>query len=114
MQSIGEALQLRQVPVLKIKSKRAYVLSQFIDEITLERKIDNWRRYVRERRKTPMTPEQFKKHPMFLKPVKASYVAFKLAHLKVQDLEYLFSCAKDCKRRGGSFSKYVFGSIKAK
>lgn len=49
------------------------------------------------------------------KPITPKFVAIKTAHLKTnQDFHYLISVGKDSKRRGGSFSKVFFGSLKVK
>ena len=49
------------------------------------------------------------------KPVTPKFIAIKTAHLKTnQDFHYLISVGKDSKRRGGSFSKVFFGSLKIK
>jgi len=86
MKSIGEALQLREVPKTNINSKRSYIISQFVEEINLESK----------------------------KPFNASFIAFKVSHLKIPDLEYFFSICRDYKRRNGSFGKCFWGSLKIK
>ena len=47
------------------------------------------------------------------KPVKVSYVAFRVGHLKrLEDLYYLKSLCDSEERRGESWSKIFFGSIK--
>lgn len=48
------------------------------------------------------------------KPTTIKLLAIRLAHIPTQDLYYLKSIALDSKRRGGSFSKTVYGSIKVK
>lgn len=49
------------------------------------------------------------------KPVTPRWIAIKTAHFKTgQDFHFIISIAKDAKRRGDSFSKVFFGSIKAK
>lgn len=49
------------------------------------------------------------------KQITSKFVAIKTAHLKTnQDFHYLISVGKDSKRRGGSFSKVFFGSLKVK
>lgn len=111
MQSLGEIISIRKVEKSKITSKRQFLLKQLIDEIVLERKLDNWKRY--KRIKQPMTPEEFKKTKEFVKPLNTRHFAVKMSHLSEHDLEYMLSVAKDHKRRGYSFSKYVFGSIKS-
>lgn len=66
-------------------SKRAYILSLILDEL--------------------------KKEGNNSKP---AYVAYRLSHLRVPDLEYTYSMAKDYRERTGKpFGKYLFGSIKA-
>ncbi len=49
------------------------------------------------------------KYPM----VKWNYINFKLSHLKrLEDLYYLKSICDSEEKRGGSFSKVMFGAIK--
>lgn len=77
---------LKEVPKTNIRSKRAYILSQFLEELNLN-------------------------NP---KPYKPSYIAFRLSHLKIHDMEATFSMCMDYKRRGGVFAKCFFGSLKNK
>lgn len=121
MQTISDIFNTKVTQKSNIKSQRAEILKQFIDELTLERRYENFRRYrglnrVRcSKREMPLTPEQFKKHPFFLKPLKPSYIGFKLSHMKdTSDLYYLLSICRDAKKRGTPFSKVFFGSIKVK
>lgn len=47
-------------------------------------------------------------------PIKVSYIAFRVGHLKrLEDLYYLQSICNDAEKRGGIWSKVFFGSIKA-
>lgn len=90
MQSLSDFI-LQSVPAkTKITNRRQFVISQFVDEINKERLANK------------------------LKPFAASYIAFKLSHLKIPDLEYLYSTCIDYKNRKGSFGKCMFGSIKTK
>ena len=41
-------------------------------------------------------------------------LGIKLAHVQTKDLYYILSVGKDYKARHGSFSKYLFGSLKVK
>jgi hypothetical protein len=41
-----------------------------------------------------------------------SRIAWKLSHLKVPDLYYLKSITEDARRRGGSWAKTFWGSLK--
>ncbi len=74
-------------PVSKISNKRQWIISQFLEELNGERK----------------------------EPWKASYIAFRLSHLKVSDLEYMFSICQSYKKEGkGAFGKCFWGSLKVK
>jgi hypothetical protein len=46
------------------------------------------------------------------KKLPVTYYAWKLSHLKVPDLDYLKSVCEDAERRGGSWSKVFWGSLK--
>lgn len=75
----------------KIRSERAYIVSQFLDEINKERVGTKW------------------------KPLSGRACAIKLSHLKDNGtLYYFLSECKDYKNRGGAFSKRFFGSLKVK
>lgn len=56
--------------------------------------------------------KQYKYHTK--KELKLSTLAFRLSHLKVVDLYYMKSACLDAERRGGSFSKCFWGSLKVK
>lgn len=83
MKSISE-YTLQPIPKTKINSRRSFVISQFLEELNRDNS----------------------------KPYKPSYIAFKLSHLKIPDMEYLWSTCNDYKRRGGIFAKCMFGSLK--
>jgi hypothetical protein len=80
------ALLLKDISVAdvrpKIKSERAYVISLFVDRLNKER--GN------------------------LKPLKPSFVAFKMSHLNISDLYFFL---KTCEK-GDSFSKVWWGALK--
>ena len=46
------------------------------------------------------------------KPLSIRAIAIKTSHLSLHDLYFMQSQAKDNKRRGGSISKYFFGSLR--
>ena len=48
------------------------------------------------------------------KPLTGRGLGIKLAHVETKDLYYVLSVGKDYKARNGSFSKYLFGSLKVK
>lgn len=48
------------------------------------------------------------------KPMSPRVLAIKLAHIPTKDLYYLRTMSYDYQDRHGSFSKYVFGAIKAR
>ena len=48
------------------------------------------------------------------KPYSGKLLGIKLAHVETKDLYYILSVGKDYKARHGSFSKYLFGSLKVK
>lgn len=98
MQSINEdnsiqplLLKLDKLNEIKIRSERAFVLSQFVEEINKERLATKWQ------------------------PITGRAVAMKLSHLKDNGTLYFFlSQCRDYKNRHGSFSKYFFGALKIK
>ena len=80
-----------EVQKSKITSQRAWIISQFLEEINKER-----------------IGTKFK-------PMTGRGVAMKLSHLTDnQTLYYFLSTCKDAKNRRGSFSKCFFGSLKVK
>lgn len=95
MQTLSSAGKLEQTPLFSIPKqvKNISWRTPFIDEIIS---------FVNEeRRGTDYLP------------IAAKLVALKTSHLKTaQDFSYIISISKDVKRRGGSFSKTFFGSIK--
>lgn len=75
----------------KIKSERAWIISQFVEEINKERIGTSF------------------------KPLSGRVCAIKLSHLKDNHtLYYFLSTCRDYKNRKGSFSKCFFGSLKIK
>lgn len=75
----------------QIRSERAYIVSQFLEEINKERLGTKY------------------------KPMTGRGVAMKISHLKDNGILYYFlSECKDYKNRNGSFSKYFFGALKIK
>ena len=93
-------------PVLEKKkreiSKRAMILQAIIDMINLER------------------PTKYKKGDKWVKldkitsPIQKRAIAIKTAHLKDCDLEWIYGNGKEYRDKHGSFSKFVFGSLKKK
>lgn len=69
-------------------SERASLLEEMLAIVNSERIGTKWK---------PMSPKVF---------------AIKLSHLSISDLYYTHSMAKDSKARRGSYSKYLFWSIK--
>jgi len=67
----------------KIKNKRQYALSLFVERLNQER--GN------------------------LKPLSPTFIAFKLSHLDVEDLHYFY---KQCEQANCGFSKAWWGSLK--
>lgn len=120
MKGIQELFKNYEKPKTKITSQRQTIIKEFFDELTLERKYDNWRRFRGVNRVRcskgiqPLSAEQFKNHEMFLKPLTARFVAVKLAKLSESDLYYFLSECRDYKNRNGSFSKMFFGAQKLK
>ena len=117
---LNELLKTYERPKTKITNQRQTIIKEFFDELTLERKFDNWRRFVAlnsRRRKSgenPLTPEEFKKHEFFLKPLTPRGVAVMLAKVPQQDLYCFLSMCRDYKNRNGSFGKIFFGALKTK
>lgn len=52
--------------------------------------------------------------PQILSNKQKKLFAIKLSHIPTEDLPYVISVGKDYKNRHGSFSKYLYGSIKPK
>lgn len=71
-------------------TERGLLLKEFVDIINLERKGTKF------------------------KPTTIKLLAIKLGHIPTKDLYYLKSICTDSKNRCGSFSKCLYGSIKAK
>lgn len=90
MKSLFEILEGQQNKKQGANSERASVIQQFVEEINKERLGTKY------------------------KPLSATAVAIKLAHLNLQSLYTFLSLARDYKNRQGSFSKYVFGALKVK
>lgn len=88
MQGISSFLQV--APRSKATSERASLLEEILTEVNSERRGTKY------------------------KPLTAKLLGIKLAHMSTTDLYYLISQAKDYQRRHGSFSKYLFGSIRVK
>lgn len=71
-------------------SERAELIKQFCEIINREREKTKW------------------------KPITGRALAIKLSHISTTDLYHVLSMGKDYKNRNGSFSKFLFGSIKPK
>ena len=78
--------------------------SDYIDEITARvNKERDGKFYVKDGKKIKC------------RPVSPREIAWRTAHLKTeQDFHYILSIAKDSERRGQTFSKAFFGSLKSK
>lgn len=92
-----------KLPELKkvvVTSKRAMLIQAIIDMINLER------------------PTKYKKGDKWVvlkkisSPIEKRAIAIKTAHLKDCDLEWLYGNGKEYMQKHGSFSKFVFGSLK--
>lgn len=90
MEAIKNLFGDYKIPLVRIrKSERGDLLDYFVEKINNDRKGTKY------------------------KPVKISYVAFRVGHLKkLQDLYYLKSLCDGEERRGEVWSKIFFGSIK--
>ena len=87
MESIKTLLEYKVKP--DSRSERAALLDIIRNEINLERRGTVYKQ---------LTPK---------------IIAIKLAHIPTKDLYYLKGEAYDYQERKGSFSKYIFGAIKA-
>ncbi len=86
-----QLIKLEKSNESKIRSERAWIISQFLEEINRERIGTKY------------------------KPMTGRGVAIKLGHLKDNHtLYYFLSECRDYKNRGGAFSKRFFGSLKVK
>jgi hypothetical protein len=88
MNNIGDILKNRKLIQNGSKDKRAFLISEFVDQINLER-----------------VNTKYKK-------VTGTQIAVKLSHLNFDELLHFMSSCKDYKNRKGSFSKYFFGTLK--
>lgn len=75
-------------------SERSFYLKEMIDIINLER--------------------VGTKIPQIISQKQKQLFAIKLSHIPTEDLPYVMSVGRDYKNRGGTFGKYLYGSIKAK
>ena len=89
MQSLFDIIN-KERSVNQIKSERADVIRQFVEEINRER-----------------TGTKYKQ----LSP---KAIAIKLSHLDLGSLYTFLSLCKDYKNRQGAFGKYFFGALKVK
>lgn len=48
------------------------------------------------------------------KKYKPSFIAMRVSHLKLADLYYMMSQAKEYEKKGGEIGKYFFGSLRVK
>lgn len=91
MQQIELFIKEREEKKSRITSERAYILSEFVEEINKERINTKF------------------------KPITGRAVAMKLSHIKDKfTLRAFLSDCRDYKNRKGSFSKCFFGSLKCK
>lgn len=88
-------------------SERAELVREFVDTLNLERRVQNYRRWKKDFKH--LTPDQFKKEKIFLKPLLPNFVAFKMSHLKLPELYFFL---KRC--QSGEFSKIWWGALKIK
>jgi hypothetical protein len=72
-----------------INNRRAFILSQIVDEINKER--------------------LGTKYPI----VKPKMIAIKTSHLGVEELDWFHHNCLEYKQRNGSYSKFFFGSLKS-
>jgi hypothetical protein len=79
---------LVKLPEKKCLSERAQLLEEMLAIVNIERLNTKWK---------PMSPKLF---------------AIKMSHLNISDLYYTHSVSKDSKNRRGSYSKYLWWSIK--
>lgn len=86
-------------------SERATLLQEMIDEVNKERSTPKF--YLKNGKKVWIKP--------ITTPADKTGFAVKFSHIKkTNDLYYLKSICLDYRSRHGSFSKCLFGSIKAK
>jgi len=112
----------------KSLNERQSLLKELYEVYELENKIENYCRYLHwlKKNKKPRnneTASEFKKVKLeidkkYIKPNTKSYFAIRLSHIPTKDLYYLTSMSRDyCNRnhyKRSAFTKYLFGSIKAK
>lgn len=86
-----------EVQKSKAKSERADIISKLVDGVNTERPCT----YILNGKKKT------------LGKITGRAVAIKMSHIPTKDLYYILSICTDAKNRGQSFSKVMFGSIKA-
>jgi len=118
MPSIDQLIKERETNKPKL-NERQFVLKE-IYELYLKdeshRKVANWKRFCswcRTNKKGKESLNEFKKSKQFIKPISAKLLAIRFSHLKVSDLYYMLSVAKDKKNRGENVGGFLLGSIKA-
>lgn len=112
MEQIGDKIKTlfgQERPVKVLKSERASIVYDFLEKLNAERVKTNITNFSRARAKNKtLTKDEFKKTKEYMKPLQASYVAFKMSHLKIADMHYLWSICK----QGAEFSKVWWGALK--
>lgn len=121
MQQISAALSKYQTSLFPdnskhgITNKRQWLLSLFLEEINLERKFENWKRYKHARKtlKT-LTPDEFKQKTEHIAPMTGKALAMRVSHLSEFDLDFFLGQCREYKRNSGSFGKCFFGALKTR
>jgi hypothetical protein len=99
MESIASLFNVNSLEKRKSKagSERASLVEFFVDRL--------WQPY-RIFKKIPDTPKEKKKF--------VGYLAYKVSHIKLQDLYFMKSTGIEYEKKGGEFSKFFWGTIKVK
>jgi hypothetical protein len=87
IKNAGQLFGGYQLNKTKIRNKRQFLLSQFLENLNEERKGK-------------------------FKDLTPSFVAFKLSHLKNADLEFFLNKCLAYKKHNGSFSKYFWWALR--
>jgi hypothetical protein len=124
MQALSSLFESYALPKKSRLSERSLVIKDLYalyisPQENIHRKKENWKRYVmwlKENRfkNTKENQVLFMKHKLFITVMPIKRFCFFISHIPTQDLYYTLSVGKDKIARQDSFSKFLFGSIKAK
>lgn len=104
MELIGETIKDlfgKEKPITAIRSERDSIIYDFLNHLNDDIGRENLSNYKIARLKKPtLTKDEFKKikgPDGYHSPLQARFVAFKMSHLTIQDMHYLWSVCKKAK-----------------